>query len=585
MPALTAPVHHATLALLRSAHARLNPPQYLVQPPAPVIVAGDAGGRVDPSAADTTAYVLFAGQTGNAEYIADALAESLVGVGADVVSIGLEDVGPADLAAMKTVAVICSTTGDGDFPTAAQGFVAALGGTDGTALTGGTGFAVLALGDRSYQHFCGAGRTLDARLEELGGQRLLERRDCDADFDAAAAGWIEAITRIVYERLGLGSADDLPAVGTGRLTERSWQSATVRARRRLTGPASTKEVWHLTLEIDPDSISFTPGDGLAVLPRNAPSLVSALCDRLRMDPQTIPAGQTEPVATLLSRRKDIGRPGRGLLDHVAAETGSAALRTVLSRPDHRLTEALAGMDVLDLLNIDSDRIWDPERVLGLLGPLAPRIYSIASSPADDPSRVDLTVAVPRWTREDRSRGGVCSTFLADQIREGERLDVRPVPNPAFAPPDDHTAPMIMVGPGTGLAPFRGFLADRAARGATGPNWLFFGDRNRATDYLYESELEGWRSSGHLRELHLAFSRDQPERRYVQDLMRANGSELYRWLSGGAHLYVCGDRTAMAADVDVTLTEIVAEHGGLSPAQAREYLDALTAANRYQRDVY
>ncbi|MBJ8341071.1 sulfite reductase subunit alpha [Antrihabitans sp. YC3-6] len=365
-------------------------------------------------------------------------------------------------------------------------------------------------------------------------------------------------------------------------------AANVLANHRLSGPQSHKEVRHYEFDLGDSGLTYEAGDGIGVRPMNCPSLVTALIDRLGVPagtPVTDKAG-TRTLFDALTESYEISTPSPDLIDEIAQRTGDAELVHVLSTEDHTALDAwLWGKDVLDLLQIDETLTIDPAEFVALLRPLQHRVYSISSSPLAHSGTVHATVASVRYRHAERNRSGVCSTYLADRAGKGSTAGIFVSKNNSFRLPTDDSVPIVMIGPGTGIAPFRAFLHERRATGATGSNWLFFGDQRRAQDFLYEEELDELRRDGVLDRLDLAFSRDQSEKDYVQHRMRENGRDLYDWLQKGAHLYVCGDATRMAKDVDEALHDIVAEHGGITPDQAEDYLDALRREKRYLRDVY
>ncbi|CCQ15748.1 Sulfite reductase [NADPH] flavoprotein alpha-component [Rhodococcus sp. AW25M09] len=363
--------------------------------------------------------------------------------------------------------------------------------------------------------------------------------------------------------------------------------AQVLSNRCLSGPASAKEVRHFEIALDDSGISYEAGDGFGVRPVNDAVLVSAVIERLGV-PADIAVHTKAGEITLeqaLTTEYEIGIPSMDLIEAVAEHAGDAELDHVLQNGDRASFDAwIWGRDVVDVLDLDRSSTLDPAEFLGLLRPLQHRVYSISSSPTAHEGTVHLTVSTVRYRSAERDRGGVCSTYLADRVGDGNEAGVFLSPNKSFRLPSDDT-PIIMIGPGTGVAPFRAFLHERRARGATGDNWLFFGDQHRSTDFLYADELAEFERDGLLTRLDLAFSRDQHEKIYVQHRMRESGQQLYGWLEAGAHLYVCGDAARMAKSVDEALHEIVAEHGGHSPDAAEDYVNELKRSKRYLRDVY
>ncbi|MFT4269048.1 MAG: sulfite reductase subunit alpha, partial [Xenophilus sp.] len=363
-------------------------------------------------------------------------------------------------------------------------------------------------------------------------------------------------------------------------------AARLRVNRRLSGAGSGKDIRHFEFDLTGSGLAYEAGDALGVIPVNDPALVQLLLDRIGARADVAVPGHDQPLGELLLRQFEICTPSKDLIQAIGQDTANEELRHVLRHDDKESLEAwLWGKDVLDLLQLDPGRAVGAEQLLKWLRPLQHRAYSISSSGRMHPERVHLTVAAVRYTQAGRARGGVCSTYMADRVGADDRPQVFFSPNKSFRVPASGDAPMIMVGPGTGIAPFRAFLQEREATGAKGRNWLFFGDQRRAEDFIYEEELSAWLASGTLGRLDLAFSRDQKEKVYVQTRMRENGHELYAWLEEGGHFYVCGDASRMAKDVDDALHALIAEHAGITPERAVEYVNALKKDKRYVRDVY
>ncbi|SDI40873.1 sulfite reductase (NADPH) flavoprotein alpha-component [Rhodococcus triatomae] len=361
--------------------------------------------------------------------------------------------------------------------------------------------------------------------------------------------------------------------------------ATLVGNRVLSGPQSTKEVRHYEFDLADSGISYEPGDGLGVQPVNDPALVDEIVTRLGVHPDHAVAGHERPLSDLLSHSLELRTPGRDLLEFAAHRTGDSDLAVLAGdrTARDRWARGRDVLDVMDVLDLVPGAV-SPDEFVGVLEPLRHRTYSISSAPAVHGSYVHLTVTSVRHRTGTRDRHGTCSTYLADRIGPTGAGGVFPVKNRSFRLPEDDT-PVIMIGPGTGVAPFRAFLHERAARGARGANWLFFGDRHRGSDFLYGDELCAFRDRGLLTRLDVAFSRDRAEKDYVWHRMLEHGAQVFAWLEEGAHVYVCGDALAMAVDVDRALHELVATHGARDTEQAREYVAALRAAKRYVRDVY
>ncbi|MFD6881405.1 MULTISPECIES: sulfite reductase subunit alpha [unclassified Rhodococcus (in: high G+C Gram-positive bacteria)] len=536
-------------------------------------------------------HVLYGSQTGNAEAVAEDAAAAARTHGFAPVVCALDDMDLDRFASAGHVLIVTSTYGEGEMPDNAELFWDALSAESAPRLER-MHFAVLALGDTGYDGFCQAGKLLDTRLEQLGAQRIVPRVDCDVDFEDAAAAWISetmplvaAVEGIVGPGAPAAPAPTAPARPKSQWTRKNPYPATLTTNRVLSGAGSAKEIRHYEFALGESGIEYEAGDALNVVPLNDPALVRALLDRLRLDGSVVPAGFGSTLTHLLTYDFEITAPTVDLLEEIEKRTRNEELTYVLRHGDKAaLDEWLWGRDILDVLLLEPAPELSAEEFLSLLRPLQHRAYSISSSPNACDGSVHLTVASVRYGDDDRERHGVCSTYLADRVGDGT-VGIFVTRNKAFRVPSDDTAPMIMVGPGTGIAPFRGFLQERRARGATGKNWLFFGDQRRDCDYIYEDELAEFTASGVLTRLDLAFSRDQAEKIYVQTRMTEHGAELFAWLEEGGHFYICGDASRMAKDVDAALHAIVAEHGGMSPEQAAEYVTALKREKRYVRDVY
>jgi sulfite reductase (NADPH) flavoprotein alpha-component len=542
----------------------------------------------NPDVTERRVRVLYASETGNSEQLASDLVDALAEHEMSSEPERLNDVSMDDLGDGSTYLVIIPTTGEGNMPYDAEKFWARLS-DEAAPRVEGLEYAVLALGDTGYLDFCQAGIDIDARLEELGGARLLPVAKADVDLEPAAHGWITAIT----DRLSGAEPEptDAPVEAVAETDEpepvvrapKATDSAHVAARERLTAEAALRDVWSVQLDISGSGVAYEPGDSVDIVPTNDPEAVEALIEALHASEADDADGS--PLGERLLTDVELVKPSKELVTEVARRTSDAWVREILSGEDRRGFAAfLWARDIVDLVQLADAEPFTTADLLPLLRPIAARSYSISSSPLVDPARLELTIAALRYEVGSRRRVGVSSTYLADRRQTGDEIRLSLEANPRFRLPDDDV-PIIMVGPGTGIAPFRAFLQHRRARGATGRNWLFFGARNRASDFLYEDDLLGWQKDGLLTRLDLAFSRDTADRVYVQNRMRAAGAELFDWLEQGATFYVCGDAANMARDVDSALTEIIAEHGALSPHGASEYVDRLSRERRYLRDVY
>ena len=532
---------------------------------------------------NATVEVLWASQTGTVEDFVPAVTESLGKAGITVRARSLDSAGLPSLTGGGTVLIVTSTTGDGDPPDNAAGLWHRLSAHDAPALDG-LDYAVLAFGDPSYDEFCGFGRKLDARLAELGARRIADRVDCEPDYRRPADGWLETVSAALCDRATPAPASSTPTdVGYGR---KNPLFTRISRNVRLGTPSSGKDVRQIGFELLCGTIDYDVGDALAVRPRNDPRYVEHFLELTGLDGEHVVEvdGDTIPLRRALHEHLEIAKITPSLLEFVGNRHPAADLGALL-RPENRaaLGSWLWGRQPLDLLD-DYPVSASVSDWLSLLKPIAARQYSISSSPKVDPREVQVTVSALRYSRNGADRRGVCSTYLADRAGDAP-VGIWVQRSAHFKPPNNPDVPMIMIGPGTGIAPFRGFLHERRALGHTGRNWLFFGERHAASDFYYREEIEGFHADGLLTELDLAFSRDQDAKVYVQHRMLEKGPQLWAWLNEGAHVYVCGDKQRMARDVDAALTRIVAQHGRLAGPSAEAYVKALAAERRYVRDVY
>jgi sulfite reductase (NADPH) flavoprotein alpha-component len=563
-----------------------------------LFASGDSSGAAQtngaPKKAGEPLPILFGSQTGTAEGLAKRIAKDAEQRGFAPVVLPLNDHAQADLARGGKAIIISSTWGDGDPPDNAANFWSWLQ-ADAPRL-GHLQFAVLGLGDKNYSDFCGAAKKFDSRLENLGARRLVPRGECDVDYESSAKTWVDGL----WEKLvpGANGANGVHTTN-GHAPQTNGHAAKCAFDKSnpfpakllknvlLNKPGSVKEVRHYELSLEGSGLTYEAGDALGIVPANCPALVDELLALLGCTgDEVVPVGDaTLPFREALTRHFDICKPSQELLAAVAIRAPNSELAPLLvaDRRDD-LKKWLWGRDVQDIVRF-AGKSFAPAELAPLLRKLAPRLYSISSSPKAHPGEVHLTVSAVRYESFGRGRKGVASTFMADRVGNADCAKVFVQPAHGFKPPTNGDAPMIMVGPGTGIAPFRAFLEERKALGAKGKNWLLFGDQKRSLDFLYEEQLLAWQQDGHLARLDLAFSRDQADKIYVQDRMLENSAELWAWLEAGAHFYVCGDASRMAKDVDAALHRIIETAGGKNAEDAKAYVAKLKSEKRYQRDVY
>lgn len=532
--------------------------------------------------------ILYGTQTGNSTAVANDAAAVAKAHGLIPVVQSMSEVEFTALTKMQYLLLITSTYGEGEMPDNAQLLWDSANETNTPNLPQ-LNFAVLALGDSGYDQFCQAGIDWDNRLAALGAQRLYERVDCDVQFEEPAEAWIASVIPLLSD----GAATSTMTETSGSASKSQYNRknpfpAKLLVNHLLTAANSSKETRHYEISIAGSGLTYEAGDALCVVPTNCPELVNDIlkaigCSGDEVEPVN---GELTPLREALRTHFEIKQPSKELLAEIAQRSGDQELNGILLSGDkEQLSNYLWGRDTLDLLCQFNNMEFSAAEFLARLKPLQHRAYSISSSGKAYPDSVHLTVASVRYNSQGRAHKGVCSTYLADLVNSDTDIRVFFTPNTSFRVPDNNDLPMIMVGPGTGIAPFRAFLQEREQRQAKGKNWLFFGDRNASTDFIYREELEAKQKSGLLTRMDLAFSRDQAEKIYVQDRMREYGAELFAWLEQGGYFFVCGDAYHMAKDVDQALLDVIAKHGNKTLEQATEYVNQLKKAKRYVRDVY
>ncbi|MCK5727947.1 MAG: sulfite reductase subunit alpha [Methylococcales bacterium] len=537
----------------------------------------------EPSSDIRVLNILYGTQTGTSESVAEDAATLAKAQGLKPIIQSMDEVDANELVAMEYLLIITSTYGEGEMPDNAQILWDAVK-EDNAQNLDNTHYSVLALGDTGYDLFCQAGIDWDNRLEKLGAKRLYNRVDCDVDYEDPAEAWIAAVIPLMAEGAATVVDVETPIKEKAKFNRKNPFPATMTLNKILTSEASSKETRHYEISIADSGLSYEAGDALCVIPTNCPELVDAVINAIGCDEEEIVDDVT--LREHLTSDLEIKLPNKELLQVISEKAKDPTLRELLDSGDKdKLSDYLWGRDTLDCLLQNPDVMFSAPEFIALLKPLQHRAYSISSSGKMHPNSVHLTIASVRYEAQNRAHKGVCSTYLADIVNESTEVKIFFTPNKSFRVPEDNSLPIIMVGPGTGIAPFRAFLQERNFRKATGKNWLFFGDRNAKTDFIYEDELNTMQENGILNRLDLAFSRDQEEKIYVQDKMRENGAELFAWLEQGGYFFVCGDAYRMAKDVDKALHELIAEQGHKSTDEAIDYVNQLKKEKRYVRDVY
>ncbi|EAN0853294.1 NADPH-dependent assimilatory sulfite reductase flavoprotein subunit [Salmonella enterica] len=534
--------------------------------------------------------LISASQTGNARRVAEALRDDLLAVNLNVNLVNAGDYKFKQIACEKLLVVVTSTQGEGEPPEEAVALHKFLFSKKAPRLNN-TAFAVFSLGDTSYEFFCQAGKDFDNKLAELGGERLLDRVDADVEYQTVAAQWRARIVDVLKSRTPVTTP--VPSVVSGAVneihtspyTKEAPLRASLSVNQKITGRNSEKDVRHIEIDLGDSGLCYQPGDALGVWYQNDPALVKEIVELLWLkgDEPVAVDGKLLPLTEALQWHFELTVNTAGIVENYATLTRSEFLLPLVG-DKAQLQHYAAATPIADMLRFSPSQL-DADALVGLLRPLTPRLYSIASSQAEVENEVHLTVGVVRYDIEGRARAGGASSFLADRVDDEGEVRVFIEHNENFRLPTNPETPIIMIGSGTGIAPFRAFMQQRAAEGAEGKNWLFFGNPHFTEDFLYQVEWQRYVKEGLLSRIDLAWSRDQKEKIYVQDKLREQGAELWRWINDGAHIYVCGDARRMAADVEKALLEVIAEFGGMDLESADEYLSELRVERRYQRDVY
>ncbi|AGE85138.1 NADPH-dependent assimilatory sulfite reductase flavoprotein subunit [Cronobacter sakazakii] len=545
-----------------------------------------------PAAPASVITLISASQTGNARRVAEALRDDLLAAQLNVNLVNAGDYKFKQIAQEKLLIVVASTQGEGDPPEEAVALHKFLLSKKAPKLDG-TAFAVFGLGDTSYEHFCQAGKDFDTRLAELGAERLLDRVDADVEYQAAAQAWRQRVVDVLKARVPKEAPSQAAITASGAVnlvdstpyTKESPLTATLSVNQKITGRHSQKDVRHIEIDLGDAGLRYQPGDALGVWYQNDPALVQELLELLWLkgdEPVTV-GEKTLPLSEALQWHFELTVNTAAIVENYATLTRSEALLPLVG-DKAKLQDYAARTPIVDMVRFAPAQL-EADQLLGLLRPLTPRLYSIASSQAEVENEVHITVGVVRFDIEGRARAGGASSYLADRLEEDGEVRVFIEHNDNFRLPATPETPVIMIGPGTGIAPFRAFMQQREADGATGKNWLFFGNPHFTEDFLYQVEWQRYVKEGLLTRIDLAWSRDQDHKIYVQDKIREQGAELWRWIQEGAHLYVCGDANRMAKDVEQALLEVIAAYGGMDAEAADEYLSELRVERRYQRDVY
>lgn len=588
------PLTPEQLALLQSAIGDYSPTQL-------AWLSGYCWGMVNqqpgniaaiPEKAVTTVTLISASQTGNARRLAEQLRDDLVAAKLNVNLVNAGDYKFKQIDREKLLLIVASTQGEGEQAEEAVALHKFIQSKKAPKMTG-TAFAVFGLGDTSYEHFCQAGKDFDSRLTELGAERLLDRVDADVEYQSVATSWRKQVVELLKQRIPAEAATQsavspvgaVSHLSTATYTKEQPLTALLSVNQKITGRDSDKDVRHIEIELSDPGLRYQPGDALGIWFENDPALVEELVALLWLEgnePVEL-NGKTLFLADALQRHIELTQNTTVIINKYAELSRNAELIALLADKT-ALQQYAQTVPFVDMVRKAPTELG-AQQLVDLLRPLTPRLYSIASSQAETENEVHITVGAVRYQVDGRARSGGASGYLSDRLFDGDEVRVFIEPNDNFRLPANPETPIIMIGPGTGIAPFRAFMQQRDAEGASGKNWLFFGNPHFTDDFLYQVEWQRYVKEGLLTHIDLAWSRDQAEKVYVQDCLRKKGAEVWRWLQDGAHIYVCGDANRMAKDVEQALLALVAEHGEMDIETADEFLSELRLDRRYQRDVY
>ncbi|MBI6164594.1 NADPH-dependent assimilatory sulfite reductase flavoprotein subunit [Serratia liquefaciens] len=544
-----------------------------------------------PAAAAASITLISASQTGNARRLAEQLRDDLLAAKLSVTLVNAGDYKFKQIAQERLLVIVASTQGEGEPAEEAVALHKFLFSKKAPKLNE-TAFAVFGLGDTSYENFCQSGKDFDGKLAALGAERLVERVDADVEYQELATAWRKQVVEVLKARApaenaapGVLASGAIDLIDSSPYSKEQPLTAQLAVKQKITGRASDKDVRHIEIDLGDSGLRYQPGDALGVWFDNDPALVDELVQLLWLkgDEPVEVEGKTLPLSQALRSHFELTQNTTLIVDKYAALSRDEKLIGLLA-DKAALQHYAHNTPIVDMVR-QAPADLNAEQLIGLLRPLTPRLYSIASSQAETENEVHVTVGVVRYDIEGRARAGGASSFLADRLEEDGDVRVFIEHNDNFRLPANPETPVIMIGPGTGIAPFRAFMQQRDADGAGGKNWLFFGNPHFTEDFLYQVEWQRYVKDGLLTRIDLAWSRDQQHKVYVQDKLREQGAEVWRWIQEGAHIYVCGDANRMAKDVENTLLELVAEHGGMDTELADEFLSELRLERRYQRDVY